>query len=314
MALDGKLAGTLSSSGALAGTLSSSGAAAANIRALEARLTNLEGGRITSLTEIPLAVGTVVEAVGIPVYIDDVTEYEDYGLTETGWYGLARITGTTTEDTAIEGAAGYIVGDGYVDVAVRFEVASMSQTIVINWGDTTETYVFKATDLAVRNLDYRTTYYVYDLAPFVTWTYTLATDTTFVSGKRYFTESDGVYTEAEVTVGASIPANTYYVHSKATFSGMTRNITYRLDELIDCPIEVVLPEVANDGYGCWFEFQLRYDAQYSCTLLPPTSDVKAGTTTTHPQKAGINVIDLHYTEVNGAKIWALICTHSDIPT
>lgn len=277
--------------------------------------------RVTSLTATKLVCGETIEAVGIPVYVSaaDISQYAAYNITDTGWYIFARITApdgvTVTQETTIAGAAGYIASTGadHVYIAVRFEVAAESQAVTIDWGDTEEVFIFKATDLAVRNLDYRTTFYVYDLAPFVTWTYVLATGT-FSANTKYYTLADGVYTEAEVTTGATIPADTYYKHSKVRFEGMARNVTYKLDELIDCPIEIALPEVANDGHGAWFEFQLRYNAEYSCTLVPPTSDVKAGTAQTQKQTAGINVVDLHYTEVNGAKIWTLINTHSNIPT
>ena len=43
-----------------------------------------------------------------------------------------------------------------MDVAVRFDVAAQAKAVTVNWGTHSETFVFKATDLAVRNLDYRT--------------------------------------------------------------------------------------------------------------------------------------------------------------
>ena len=229
------------------------------------------------------------------------------------------------------------------------------KNVTINWGSYTDALVFRATDLAVRNLDYRTTFYLYDLAPFATWTYALTADATFAAattyyklvdgaytraaesekyaltadatfaeGKAYYTEADGVYSAATVTAGeavtadtyyelAAVTADTYYVHTKLTLAGMTRNVTYRLNEVVDCPIEIALPEVEDDGYGAWFELQLRYDGEYSCTLLPTDDTVKVGTAQTQAQKAGINTIDLQYTEVGGAKLWTLLNTHADIP-
>lgn len=281
-------------------------------------LSHNRAARVTSLNDTPLASDIVIEAVGVSVYVEDVVDYADFGISETGWYVFARIAApagvTVTADTAVEGAAGYIAEEGtdHVDVAVRFEVAAMSQTVRVAWGDATDTFVFKNTDLAVRNLDYRTTFYVYDLAPFVTWTYTVASGT-FAANKNYYTEEDGVYTLAEVTAGAAIPADTYYVHSKLHIEGMARNITYSLNDMVDCPVEVALPEIADDGHGAWFEFQLRHNGEYSFTLLPPTGDVKAGTAQTQKITTGINVVDLHYTNVYGAKIWTLINTHSNIP-
>ena len=105
----------------------------------------------------------MIETVGIPVYVSDVSEYAAYNLTEAGWYIFARIaaeTGTTvTEETTVTGAAGAIltVGAAFVDVAVRFGVAAVSQTVTVDWGTVEETFVFKATDLAVDRIwDYIT--------------------------------------------------------------------------------------------------------------------------------------------------------------
>ena len=281
----------------------------------------LRADRVTSLTNTPLSGGAIVEAVGIPIYINDVSQYADYGITEKGWYTLARIAApagmTVSESTVVTGDAGHIATDGasYVDVAVRFGVTAMSQAVTVQWSDTlTETFVFRATDLAVRNLDYRATFYLYDLDPFVTWQYTLTSDTNFVADKNYYTEVDGVYTLAVVTVGDTVPANTYYNHSKAIFSGMTRNVTYKLDTMIDCPVEIVLPVVDDDGYGAWFEIQMRYSGSFSTTLTPPDASVKIGTAQTQDQTAGINVLDLQYSDVCGAKLWTLLNTHSNIPT
>ena len=273
--------------------------------------------RVTSLTGIQLK-KRIYEAIGIPVYVENVSEYSAYGLTENGWYVFARIaakTGTlVTAQTVVTGAAGYIatVESDHVDVAVRFEVASLSQEVTVNWGEQTEVFVFRATDLAVRNLDYRTTFYVYDVSPFVTWTYSLTSDTQFVAGTNYYRLENGVYTLAEVTTGATIPANTYYVHTKAHFEGMTRNVSYRLNEIVDCPIEIALPEIENDGRGAWFDFQLWYKGSYSCTLIPPTG-VSVGTVTTQAQTAGINSINLQYVCVGEKKVWSLINTHSNLP-
>lgn len=277
--------------------------------------------RVTSLTDTPLAGAAVIEAVGVPVYVDDVTQYAAYGLTDTGWYVFARIAApagaAVTAQTSVTGAAGAIaaVGADHVDAAVRFDATALSRTVTVSWGGgQTDVFVFKATDLAVRNLDYRTTFYLYDLAPYATWQYALTSDATFAAGKAYYTEADGAYTLAEVTAGEAVPENTYYNHSKLILSGMTRNVTYRLNDLVDCPIEIVLPEITDDGYGAWFELQLRYNGSYSCTLTPPSSAVKVGTAQTQAQTAGINVIDLQYSDVGGAQLWTLLNTHSDIPT
>ena len=445
--------------------------------------------KVTSIDRTPLAIGTVVEAVGAPVYVDDVSQYSAFGITETGWYIFARITAkegiTVTSATRVEGSAGYIAnpGEDHVDVAVRFEVAAVSQMVVIDWGSYAETFVFKATDLAVRNLDYRVTFYVYDADPFATWTfkrstdavfvgtkyyteenevytqaavkayehvpadtyyvhsyvltedttfvedktyytksgtvytaaeviageevtantyyedkyalttditfvgnayytkdgetytqaavkagdpvpcyyvgepgYVLTTDTTFIEGTTYYTKSGDEYTAAEVTVGAAVTANTYYVlgtvykqttdetavsgttyyaksegvyspvvftvgsvipvfykHSKVTFEGMTRNITYRCNTVIDCPMEFILPEIEDDCHGAWFEIRCKHDGAHSMTLVPPSSDVKIATEHTQKETKGLNMINLHYSAVGNAKVWRFMNTHSSIP-
>lgn len=174
--------------------------------------------RVTSLDETALASMAVIEAIGDPVYVEDVTAYEAYGITKKGWYVFARIAvkpGVTMADTVVSGSAGFIVGDGYVDVAVQFEVAAFSQMIIVNWNaDVNETFVFKATDLAVNNLDYRVTFYVYDIEDpdhnCATWEYALTTDTTFSADKYYYTKNENdVYTLAEVTAGETVPT-VYY--------------------------------------------------------------------------------------------------------
>lgn len=275
-------------------------------------------GKVTSLTETELAAGEVIEAAGIPVYVGDVSAYAAYGLTDTGWYVFARIhaeTGTVvTEQTAVTGAAGAIlsIGADHVDVAVRFGVAAVSCKVTVAWGSYTDVFVFKATDLAVRNLDYMARFYVYDISKFCTWTYALTSDATFVADKKYYTKDGDVYTLATVTTGEAVPADTYYNHSKLTLAGMTPNVTYKLNEKLDCPLEIALPEINDDGHGAWFEIQMNYSATWSCTLLPPTG-VKIGTATTQAQSAGVNVIDLQYTDVDGVKIWTLLNTHSNIP-
>ena len=290
--------------------------------ALQGTLQGVEkASRVSSLTDTPLASGEIVETVGIPIYIsdDDLSEYSAYGLTEAGWYVLARITkasGTVGQDAAVTGAAGYIAtyGEDHVDVAVKFEVAAQSQAVTVTWteGDA-ETFVFRSSDLAVRNLDYRTTFYVYDLTPYAAWTYALTTDATFVAGKNYYTEENGVYSLAEVTAGEAVTANTYYNHSKLTLSGMVKNVTYRLDEPLDCALEIALPEIAEDGHGAWFEFQLRHTGSTSITLLPPTGVKGATAGASAAISAGLNVVDLHYTDVDNVKMWSLANVHTNIP-
>ena len=196
---------------------------------------------------------------------------------------------------------------------MRFDTTAQSVPVTINWGAATDHFIFKASDLAVRNLDYRVTFYIYDIEPYCTWAYALTEDTTFTAGKNYYTKDENdVYTLAEVTAGEAVTADTYYNHSKLHLEGMVPNVTYKLNEIVDCPIEIVLPEVADDGHGAWFEIQMRYDNTYSCTLLPPEG-VKIGTAQTQAQNAGINTIDLQYTIAGDVKMWTLLNTHANIP-
>lgn len=275
--------------------------------------------RVVSLNDTKLF-GGVIQAGGLPVYVSDLTLYENYGLTETGWYVFARIMTPlgviTGGGTSVSGAAGAIIplGGDHVDVAVRFGATVELQRVVVNWGDVSEVFVFDAPDLAIHNLDYRVTFYIYPLEEYAIWSYALTTDATFVADKQYYTKDENdVYTLAEVTAGQAVTANTYYNHSKLHLEGMTRNVTYKLDAIVDCPVEIALPEVADDGYGAWFEMQMRYSGSFSCTLLPPEG-VKVGTAQTQSQTAGINTVDLQYTEVGGVKMWTLLNTHANIPT
>lgn len=363
---------------------------------------------VSSNTETRIiANGNLAEVIGIPEYIEDPSEKAEYGIASNGWYIFARVTAgentTVGSSFSISGHDGLIQpeeGDDHVDIAVRFDVAATSKVVTIHWNDDAEeAFSFRATDLSARNLEYRVTFYIYDIARYTTWEYALTTDTTFAADKKYYTqEADGSYTlaevtagnpaiyyergigyaltadttfqdgktyytkdgdnyiAAEVTVGDTVTANTYYeqtytytqtedtefvagktyytsdgttyteavvtagdpitvyyVHSKVTFAGMAKNVTYRLDEMVDCQIEIALPEIADDGHGAWFEIQMRYNGSYSCTLLPPEG-VKIGTAQTQAQTAGINTIDLQYTDVDNVQMWTLLNTHSNIPT
>ena len=196
---------------------------------------------------------------------------------------------------------------------MKFEVAAVSQPVVIDWGSYSETFIFKATDLAIRNLDYRVTFYVYDADEFATWEYALTTDETFAEGKYYYTKSGDEYTLAEVTAGETVPADTYYVHSHVTFEGLTKNITYRFNTVIDCPVTFILPEIEDECHGAWYEIRFRHAGEYSITLVPPSEDVKVATEHTQKETAGMNMVNLHYSSVGGAKVWRFMNTHSTIP-
>ena len=272
--------------------------------------------RVKAIEEEKTISADVFEAVGIPTFVSDPVEYASFGLTDPGWYSFAEIrpkSGTTVDAGAVtvEGATGWYVEDGKVYAAVRFEVAAMSQPVTIGWGSYTETIIFKATDLAIRNLDQRVTFYVYDADPFTTWEYAPTTDTKFIAGKKYFTLDGDEYTEAEVTAGDDVTEG-YYVHSKVIISGLVRNVTYRLNEIVDCPMEFILPEIDDETHGAWYEIRCRHAGQYSMTLTPPEG-VKIATEHTQKETAGINMINLHYTVIDGVKIWRFMNTHSTIP-
>jgi len=272
--------------------------------------------RVKAIEEEKTISADVFEVVGIPTFVSDPVEYASFGLTDPGWYSFAEIrpkSGTTVDAgaVAVEGATGWYVEDGKVYAAVRFDVAAMSQPVTIGWGSYTETIIFKATDLAIRNLDQRVTFYVYDADPFTTWEYAPTTDTKFVAGKKYFTLEGDEYTEAEVTAGADVTEG-YYAHSKVIISGLVRNVTYRLNQIVDCPMEFILPEIDDETHGAWYEIRCRHAGTYSMTLTPPEG-VKIATEHTQKETAGINMINLHYTVVDGVKIWRFMNTHSSIP-
>ena len=278
-----------------------------------------QAARVSPLNGTDIAEGNIVEAAGIPQYVTDMSKYTKFGITEPGWYVFARIHAINgvkvTDRTTVEGATGYTaeVGDDFVDVAVRFDVTAQSHKVTVKWGESIDVFLFRASDLAQRNLDYRVTFYVYDVKDFVTWEYELTTDEKFVEDKTYFTKDGETYTAAEVTVGADVPANTYYTHSKVRFEGIAPNITYRCDTVIDCPMEFVLPEVEDETHGCWFEIRCLHAGEYSMTLIPPSDDVKIATEHTQRETKGVNMINLHYTSINGTKIWRFMNTHSSIP-
>ena len=298
----------------------------AQVQGIAQRALDLSAGAkslVTSLDSTRLVGhGPMVEVVGIPAYVSDVSEYESWGLTETGWYVFARVEsrdGTkATTSTAVLGAASakVVVGAAYVDVAVRFEVAAMACPVTVTWdAEHEDSYVFVASDLAVRNLDYRTTFYVYDITPYVTWEYGPATDTTFTAGHFYYTlAEDGTYELVEpgsYVIGDPIPADTYYKHTKMIVGeGLTRNVTYRLDVPVDCPSEFKLPEVDDEEHGCWYEMRFMHTGSYSSVLTPMAPDVTVATQHTQAETEGINMVDLHYSAVAGHKVWRFMNTHS----
>lgn len=212
------------------------------VRIAEA-LENRNVQRVYPLEFSNILVNNVIEAIGNPEYVEDVEKYAAYGITEKGWYIFARIYAIDGGFVSVEGVAGYIAeaGAGHVDVAVLFGVASVSQVVVIDWGTYQETFAFKATDLAVRNLDYRVTFYVYDADEFATWHYKRSTDAVFV-GTKYYTEHNGVYMQAAVKAHEPVPADTYYTHAYALATDdvfQDGTVYYTLEGGVYTPAEVV---------------------------------------------------------------------------
>lgn len=282
-------------------------------------INSLAHNRVTSLSDTVLAHDTIIEVAGLAKYYEDVSAYEAFGVTEAGWYVFARIDAkegvTVDAATTVDGAAGVILTEGtaYVDVAVKFEVAAMSKIVTVTWGGETENFIFRNTDLAIRNLDERVTYYVHPADKFARWEYVLTSDLTFTEDHYYYKQVDGEYVPVpvtEYTIGDPVPADTYYVHSKITFENVTRNVTYSLDTVIDCPVTFILPTIPDDGHGAWFEIRLRHNGSYSMTLVPPSDDVRVATEHTQSETKGINMVNLHYTSTGGAKVWRFINTHS----
>ena len=68
--------------------------------------------RVSSLEPSKLLSGNIIEAIGTPTYVENVTQYSSYGITDTGWYVFSRISapeGTTVSaSTTVTGADGYI--------------------------------------------------------------------------------------------------------------------------------------------------------------------------------------------------------------
>lgn len=212
------------------------------VRIAEA-LENRNVQRVYPLEFSKILVNNVIEAIGNPEYVEDVEKYAAYGITEKGWYIFARIYANDGGFVSVEGVAGYIAeaGAGHVDVAVLFGVASVSQVVVIDWGTYQETFAFKATDLAVRNLDYRVTFYVYDADEFATWHYKRSTDAVFV-GTKYYTEHNGVYMQAAVKAHEHVPADTFYTHAYALATDevfQDGTVYYTIEGGVYTPAEVV---------------------------------------------------------------------------
>ena len=141
----------------------------------------------------------------------------------------------------------------------------------------------------------------------ITWPQAL--EDTFADGVTYYINLGAEYTVADVAVGDPIPV--YMEHELLRIAGMTRNVTYRFDETIDCPMEIVLPVIEDgENYGAWFDFQFRHNGSYSTTLTP-SENVKIATNNTPNATKGINLLHLHYSYIDGAKVWSALNTHTN---
>lgn len=257
--------------------------------------------RITPISE-SVDIDHVYETVGCPEYINtsDLIKYSSFGLSESGWYLFARINSrygeSVSEGFSIVGASGVItplIGSDHVDIAVRFGVIAESQRVIVNWGASEEIFVFKATDLAIRNLDYRVTFYLYNIDDYCEWTYEITTDTKFVKDKGYYKLIDGQYVKQDVRTDEAIPANMYYCHKSLAIKDFTRNMSYTLDTTVDCPVTIHLPEISDDNYGAWFEVQMNFLQTYSVTIIPHEGQ-KVSANGVHSPKIGINIINILY--------------------
>ena len=214
------------------------------IRIAEALENRNTTNRVVPLSGSKIETDNVITCIGVPEYVSDVSKYADYGITEKGWYAFARIYSTDGgRFVSVTGAAGHIgdAGSNYVDVAVRFEVAASSKIVEVEWDIYTERFVFVANDLGFRNLDYRVTFYVYDADDFATWHYKRSTDAVFV-GTKYYTEHNGVYTQAAVKAHEHVPADTYYTHAYALATDevfQDGTVYYTLEGGVYTPAEVV---------------------------------------------------------------------------
>lgn len=237
------------------------------------------GGRVVALAGEELAVGTVIDVVGIPTYVDDVGDYSAYGLEDLGWYVFARILAregvVVTTGASVEGAAGYRmgIGDDHVDLAVRFEVAALSQTVTVDWGTTEDTLVFRASDLATRNLDYRVTFFVYDLSPFATFEFARSTDQRFV-GTEYWVrdaEADLGYSRASVKAYDVVP--TAYFERTLTYT-LTEDIIFAEGKTyytlggtgyVEAEVEPGTAVTANTYYECAESYAPTEDVTFSAS-------------------------------------------------
>lgn len=249
--------------------------------------------RVSSLNNSEIVADHIIDSFGSPAYIgtDDIVQYSAYGIEEPGWYVFTRITSADGENVTgvtVIGADGFIISGNHVDIAVRFGASPESKKVTINWGAKTETFLFRATDLAISNLDQRVTFYVYDISDFLTWEWTPATDTTAVADKIYYDEN---HNKIELAVDDPVPSGSV-IHSKCIIEGFTRNISYS-SPLIDCPVEIHVPEIEDNGYGAWFEIQASFAAAYSVTVIPPEG-VSVSTTFVQSPDKGINMLNLQY--------------------
>lgn len=294
--------------------------------ALEQAFGTSGSGKVSSITNTEIVSNSIIEVVGDPDYVDDVFAYPGFNLSEPGYYVFGRVVAkngvVVTGDEIVEGADGCILtnGNGYIDIAVKFDDIAVTKKVVIHWGPYSDTIYFKATDFAVKNLKKNVTVNVSDLDTCITWDYELTTDTVFQEGKRYFFRTvdddfEDAYQETSVVYGLTVDSDTYYTHTNGIIDGLKLNSNYRCDALVDCPIQIRLSEVDPDISYAKMELWLRHSGDYSITIIKPTSGIDISGNEIIQGTNGINIIKLEYIRFGSNSVWRVTNQHSDyIPT
>ena len=73
-----------------------------------------------------------------------------------------------------------------------------------------------------------------------------------------------------------------------------------------------MPEIANDGYGAWFEIMVRLDNSYSLSVVTPSEDVRLATNNFTTPSVGICDMMFQYTTAGGVKLWRASNTKSNL--
>lgn len=192
-----------------------------------------------------IADNNVYDVSGVPQYL--TTEmaqlYTGKIDAESGWYwfgGVIAPNGMKVEKQAFQfyGSKDAMLhgqpndGDDRITVAIRFDALGSPVGFHVKWNSTMQNadpFTFRCTDLAIRNLDYKTTYYVYNLEPYA------------------------VVTDEKVTFEGMTPNVTYQYKER-----LSKPVEIILPDIED-----------EDGHGVWLELQLYFTGVFSCTLVPP---------------------------------------------